>query len=368
MDVLGGSTAESERVSESGGVSGASDAGGASDADGVSGQLGRYLAADGSLGARVALDFERPHAGVVVGKRGTGKSYTLGVLAEGLAAAPGVAPVVVDPMGAFGGLAEAGLDVVEPCVRADALAPRAWCRVLDLDPTSPAGTLVWRAADECASLAGMQAWVRDADAAAAARRAASNHLALAASWGCFGGDSADTPDAPALLDGGALEDGAVLDCTRLRGAALRAVVFAVADSLYRVALAGDAAALPWLLVDEAHACASGVAADAIETLYTRGRAPGVSVVLATQRPSALPEVAVSQSDLVVAHRVTSGADVDALGATRPTYLDGSLASRLPENRGEALVVDDATESACTIRVRERRTEHDGRSTRAGRDS
>jgi len=320
------------------------------------GRLGRYLAADGSLGAPVGVDFERPHAGVVVGKRGAGKSYTLGVLAEGLAEAGGVAPVVVDPMGAFGGLSAAGLDVVEPRVRADALPPRAWCSLLDLDPASAPGTLVWRAADAARTLEGMRSWVADSDAATAACRAASNHLALAASWGCF---APDAPTAAALLDGGA-----VLDCTGIRGAPLEAVVHAVADSLYRAAVADRSPSLPWLLVDEAHACASGVAADAVATLYTRGRAPGASVVLATQRPSALPAVAVSQSDLVVAHRLTSQADVDALAAAQPTYLAGSVASRLPAGRGEALVVDDATETACTVRVRERRTEHGGGSARA----
>jgi hypothetical protein len=317
----------------------------------VRGRFGRYLAADGSLGARVGVDFDRPHAGVVVGKRGSGKSYTLGVLAEGLAAARGVAPVVVDPMGAFSGLREAGLSVVEPSIRGAALPPRAWCSLLDLDPESAPGTLVWRAASETAGLEAMRTWVADADAGDVARRAAANHLALAASWDCFAPDAAAPAD---LLDGGA-----VLDCTGLRGAALRAVVFAVADGLYRAALGGRGAALPWLLVDEAHACASGVAARSVETLYTRGRAPGASVVLATQRPSALPEVAVSQSDLLVAHRLTSQPDLDALAATRPTYLDGALVERLPQSTGEALVVDDATETTCTVRVRERRTEHQG---------
>lgn len=317
----------------------------------VRGPIGRYLAADGSLGACVGVDFERPHAGVVVGKRGTGKSYTLGVLAEGLAEASGVAPVVVDPMGAFEGLSEVGLQVVEPTVRSDALPPRAWCSLLDLDPESAPGTVVWRAADAADTLAEMREWVRGADATPVARRAAQNHLALADSWGCF---APDAPEPAALL-----EDGAVLDCTALRGAALRAVVHAVADGLYRAALENRGPALPWLLVDEAHACASGVAARAVETLYTRGRAPGASVVLATQRPSALPEVAVSQSDLLVAHRLTSRPDVDALAATRPTYLDGTFVERLPQSTGEALVVDDATETACTVRVRERRTEHGG---------
>ncbi|WP_336035190.1 ATP-binding protein [Halobacterium yunchengense] len=321
-----------------------------STAAGARGRLGRYLATDGSLGAPVGVDLARPHAGVVVGKRGSGKSYTLGVLAEALADAPGVAPVVVDPMGAFRGLAAAGLAVREPAVRADALPPRAWCRLLDLDPASAAGTLVWRAAAECDALAGMREWVAGAHAGDAARRAAANHLALAASWGCF------APDAPRV--GELLEGGSVLDCTGLAGAALRAVGCAVADALYRAAVEG-ARPLPWLLVDEAHACVSGPAADAVGTLYTRGRAPGASVVLATQRPSALPEAAVSQSDLVVAHRLTSGRDVDALAATRPTYLDGALGERLPARTGDALVVDDASESAVTVRVRERRTEHGG---------
>jgi len=322
----------------------------------VCGRLGRYLARDGSTGARVALDFDRPHAGVVVGKRGSGKSHTLGVLAEGLAAAPGVAPVVVDPMGAFAGLAEAGLDVVVPRVRASALDPRAWCALLDLDPASPAGTLVWRAAAAESTLDGMRSWVADCEASPAARRGATNHLALAASWGCF---RPDAPSARALLDGGA-----VLDATGYRGRALQAVVAAVASGLYDVAVGDRATPLPWLLVDEAHACATGAAREAVETLYTRGRAPGASVVLATQRPSALPETAVSQSDLVVAHRLTSERDVSALASVQPTYLAGSLADRLPRGTGDALVVDDATESVCTVRVRERETEHGGESASA----
>jgi hypothetical protein len=314
------------------------------------GRLGHYLATDRSLGAAVGVDVSAPHAGVVVGKRGSGKSYTLGVLAEGLAAANGVSPVVVDPMGTFAGLAEAGLAVCEPTVRATALPPRSWCALLDLDAASPAGTLVWRAAAETDTLDAMRDWVADASASDAARRAADNHLALADAWGCF---AADAPRPRAMLC-----EGAVLDCTRLRGAALQAVVAAVATDLYQAALDG-APRLPWFLVDEAHACASGVAADAVATLYTRGRAPGASVVLATQRPSALPDVAVSQSDLVVAHRLTAQTDVDALAATRPTYLAESLAQRLPARTGDALVVDDTTETVSTVRVRERLTEHGG---------
>jgi len=90
------------------------------------GLLGHYRARDGSHGARVELDLDRPHVGLVVGKRGSGKSYTLGVLAEAIARADRVAPVVVDPMGAFRTLDRPPVSarVAEPRVAADALSHR----------------------------------------------------------------------------------------------------------------------------------------------------------------------------------------------------------------------------------------------------
>ncbi|MEF8973771.1 MAG: ATPase, partial [Haloarcula sp.] len=102
----------------------------------------------------------------------------------------------------------------------------------------------------------------------------------------------------------------------------------------------------------------------LRRLVTRGRQPGVSCVLATQRPSAVPATTVSQTDLLVAHRLTSAADIDALRAARPTYLDGDFAARLPETTGDALVVDDGTESVHNVTVRERRTPHGGGTPRA----
>jgi PGF-CTERM protein len=236
------------------------------DGDGVHGRFGRYLAADQSLGARVGVDFAGPHAGIVVGKRGSGKSYTLGVLAEGLAETTGVAPVVVDPMGAFGGLAAAGVPVVEPRVRASALPPRAWCELLDLDPAGSAGTLVWRAATEAETLDAMRAWVADAHATAAARRAAANHLELADSWGCF------APDAPTPMD--LLADGAVLDGTGLETTALQAVVAAVAAGLYRAAVDGTGN-LPWLLI------ADGVVVEATQTATATVTATATETATAT---------------------------------------------------------------------------------------
>lgn len=335
---------------------------GRSEGEGPTARLGHYRARDGSHGAPVDVDLDGPHAGVVVGKRGSGKTYTLGVLLEGLGAADGVAPVVADPMGAFDPLAGADIDatVVEPRVRADSLGPRAWCRLVGLDPESAAGGLVWRAATRAETLAGMMEWVADADAAADARRAARNHLELADSWDVFDLDGIAVEQ---LCAGGVT----VLSLSGLDRAPANALLAAVATVLYNARAAGRTDRLPWLLVDEAHAFLDGVAARALRRLLTRGRQPGVSCWLATQRPSALPPAAISQADLLVAHRLTSERDVAALTDARPTYLDGALDTRLPTATGEALVVDDVTESTHHVTVRERRTPHGGESPRASAD-
>jgi DNA helicase HerA-like ATPase len=321
-------------------------------------EFGVHRAPDGTDGASVSLDLDGPHAALVVGKRGSGKSYTLGVLAEELARTDGVAPVVVDPMSVFDTLAGSadGAPVParihdDPTVPADAVAPRSWCRLLDVDPASPAGSLLWRVADRGETVAAMRAAVADADAPAATRRAVENHLALAAAWGVF------DPDAPPLLDGAVT----VLDAADLPRPALNALVRGVADRLYRARVDGETDRLPWLLVDEAHVPLQGVAAGALRRLLTRGRRPGVSTVLATQRPAALPEVAHSQADLTVAHRLTSRPDREAMARARPTY--ASAADRRPTAPGEATVVDDATESVRSVRVRERDTPHGGASPR-----
>ena len=314
---------------------------------GPSGALGHYRARDGSDGVPVAFDCSRPHAVCVVGKRGSGKSNTLAVLAEQLTAVDGVAPVVVDPMGAFGGLQAVGAQVTAPHVSPTAVPPRAWPALVGLDPVSGAGALVWRAASDRDTLDGMQAFVETADVNGSVRRAAANHLRLAESWCVFDPDGVAAPT-----------DATVLDLASMPARPANAVVRSVASALYERRVRGEGP-LPWLLVDEAHAFLDGIAAPALTRLLTRGRAPGVSIVLATQRPGVLPDTAVSQADLLVAHRLTGRADLEALAGARGTYVDGDVAARLPAGVGEALVFDDATERAHSVCVRERTTPHGG---------
>jgi hypothetical protein len=341
------------------------------------GRLGHHRARDGSRGARVAVDLDRPHAALVVGKRGYGKSYTLGVLAEEAARTPGVAPVIVDPMGVFRGLAsDADEDaepvpatvIPEPTVRADAIPPARWPALVGADADDPVGALIWHAASTTGTLPEMRRVVSNADVDPATARAATNRLDRAAAWGVFDTDGIDT---------GTLGSGevTVLDCSALDDAPANALVAGVADALYSARVGGesdgvetdvptDLDRLPWLFIDEAHVFLSGVANAPLRRVLTRGRAPGVSLVTATQRPSALPDVAVSQSDLRIVHRLTAGPDVRALAAADPAYLDGDVAASMPASPGEALVIDDTAEAVRTVSIRERDTPHGGSSPRA----
>ncbi|SEH36740.1 hypothetical protein SAMN05192561_10164 [Halopenitus malekzadehii] len=323
--------------------------------------LGAFLARDGSAGAPVGIDLDGPHAGVLVGKRGTGKSYTLGVLAEEIAMTAGVSPVVLDPMGAFDGLAALpGGRVLTASIHPDSLPPDRWPAIARLDPDQPPGSLLWRIVETVAdepgpvSIPAIRRAVTDADVPVETSRTVRNHLDLLAAWDVF---DTDAPSIDTIVGGGPT----VIDCRSLPPTALDAIGYAIARGIYDHCVNAATDVFPWLLVDEAHAFLDGIAADAFRTLYTRGRAPGVSVVCATQRPSALPPVTVSQSDLVIAHRLTDERDVEALSTAQPTYLATDLARTVPAGVGRALVVDDATEDAQTVRIRERRTDHGGAS-------
>jgi hypothetical protein len=335
----------------------------ADSATGQTGQIGTYRARDGSDGAQLCLDFDSPHAVSIVGKRGYGKSYTLGVLAEELSRSHGVAPIVLDPIGVFSTLTESATGkpvpatvIDTPVVSPDKLGPRSWCSLLGLPPDGGPGSLIWQATQHTSTITEMQARIEATDTREVDRRAATNHLDLADSWDIFGRDGTDV---------GTLTTGAVtvVDVSGLDIAPMNAVAHALAETLYRARLDGTIEVFPWLLVDEAHVFFEGVAAASLRRLLTRGRAPGVSLVFATQRPSAVPAVGVSQADILISHRLTSQKDLDALRAARPSYLDRSLPDRLPTAPGDVVVVDDTTESVHAARIRERATPHGGNSPR-----
>ncbi|WP_269850015.1 hypothetical protein [Methanosarcina horonobensis] len=60
--------------------------------------LGNYMALDHSRGAAVYLDALKPHAILICGKRGYGKSYTMGCILEELAFLPEPLKGILGPL------------------------------------------------------------------------------------------------------------------------------------------------------------------------------------------------------------------------------------------------------------------------------
>ncbi len=124
----------------------------------------------------------------------------------------------------------------------------------------------------------------------------------------------------------------------------------------------------WILIDEAHnfAPAQGTVASSeiMGRLVKEGRQPGISTVFATQRPEKLHPDILAQSDIVLSHRLTSKADIDALRAIMQTYMMWDITkylNELPRLKGTAIVLDDSTERPYKIRIRPRQSWHAGAS-------
>ena len=73
--------------------------------------------------------------------------------------------------------------------------------------------------------------------------------------------------------------------------------------------------LVWLMIDEAHEFlpveGKTAATDALLTILREGRQPGISLILASQQPGKIHSDVITQSDVVISHRLTAKIDVDA---------------------------------------------------------
>ncbi|MEK6833575.1 MAG: LAGLIDADG family homing endonuclease [Nanoarchaeota archaeon] len=124
--------------------------------------------------------------------------------------------------------------------------------------------------------------------------------------------------------------------------------------------------LVWIFIDEAHEFlpleGKTIASDALTQLLREGRQPGISLVLATQQPGQIHRDVMTQSDIVISHRVTSAPDLEALNKIMQSYLLESIKQYmddLPSLRGSAIILDDNSERIYPMRVRPRFTWHGG---------
>jgi hypothetical protein len=124
--------------------------------------------------------------------------------------------------------------------------------------------------------------------------------------------------------------------------------------------------LVWIFVDEAHEFlplrGKTAATDALVQLLREGRQPGISLVLATQQPGQIHRDVMTQSDIVISHRVTSKQDLEALNYIMQSYLFGSIKKymdELPSLKGSAIILDDNSERIYPMKIRPRFTWHGG---------
>jgi len=124
--------------------------------------------------------------------------------------------------------------------------------------------------------------------------------------------------------------------------------------------------LVWLVIDEAHEFlpvkGKTLATDPLVTVMREGRQPGISLILATQQPGKIHTDVMTQSDIVISHRITAKMDTDALGMLMQSYMRKGLTEELdnlPRVKGAAIIFDDTNEKMYPMRIRPRFTWHGG---------
>lgn len=384
--------------------------------------VGRYLALDKSMGSHVQMDALRPHAILICGKRGYGKSYTMGILIEELAMLPSninIATLVVDTMGIFWTMRHPntkeedilskwelfpkGFDAelfvptgslkqyekmhikAKPfSITSAELSGYDWCSLFDLAPISPLGVYILKTIEEIKekacdfSLMNLIDFMnRDPDADSTLRNAAKSFFKTAISWGIFHENGIEICE---IIKKGKV---VILDLSSIGNQNIKAIAVKILGSkiyderirsrrLYEQRKMGESPTeqgipMVWMFIDEAHLFlpaigetpATGVL---VNEWLRQGRQPGLSVVFATQRPAALHPDVMSQSDIIICHRLTAQDDISALEAVRPTYMREGIGDSLKKmgmEKGVAFIVDDNSESAHVVRMRPRKSWHGG---------
>ncbi len=413
--------------------------------------------------ANVWLDIHTPHVVYICGRRGTGKSYDLGILAEGLALGrdsrittktPPVTTIFFDTQSQFWALLSApdehleedreqlsqleqwgipgsqipsaklfapiGDAQVHPGVIEFAIDPAEleledWCGLFDIEVYSPQGQVVRNLLRKVS----VEGYLVMARSASGRRRVpAKGEYDLDDMITCLLEDAElneqsqrQTRDAvlwklEALRDSKVFRKGGVdvlqilkpgqLSIFLLRSlddATKSLVVSIIAKKVFRIMGRFHTArktaqrsgrpmpdghdSLPqgvWTLIDEAHLiCPSDSHTAAKPTLIEyvkRGRDAGLSLVLATQQPSAVDSRVVSQVDLLIAHRLVVDADISAALARVPadfpknvsfgtTQVSDRLALIRALETGEAWVADAETNRAFLVAMRPRVSAHGG---------
>lgn len=382
--------------------------------------LGKHIVGTGEdvhLTSPVKMDISRPHVILIAGKRGSGKSFSMGVLAEEMMTLPeeerkSLCGIIIDTQGIFWtmkspnekelstlgewsmkpsgfpvgvyvpeGQAKTFEDLNVEFDEAFSISPSElssedWLDLFEIEYSSPAGILLQMALSKLTGSYGLNeiiSTVMDQRGFDNEKLGLRNMLEVARTWGIFGDSRM-----PKILEPGKMT---VLDVSltsqnvrRLLVTIVARKVFAERTAARRKEELGEIESsfsrkvpLCWLFIDEAHNFfpkKMPKSLDILEKIVKEGRQPGISLVLATQRPEKIYGDALSQCDLIIAHRLTAKADIESLKTIMQTYMlydIGKYISELPRLKGSAIILDDNSERVYNAMVRPRKSWHAGSS-------
>jgi uncharacterized protein len=394
-------------------------------------KMGQYT----SLSNRILMDIVRSHVVLVAGKRGSGKSYTLGTIAEELTNLPkeisqNIASLIFDtmgiywtmkfrnekdrdllqewdlktkslpakifvPFGHYDDYIRKGVPVDEKfALDVTELNPEDWIITFELNMINPISVLIERTITNLKSKGKfgigdiIEQFKEDDKSSQEIKNAAISLFEAARTWGVFSEKGKDATLIKDLIPSGTTS---VLDLSVYNSIGtfnVRALVISLisrkifnermdARKKEEIEAIGKGAnylastnmkdtPLTWIFIDEAHEflplTGKTAATDALIQLLREGRQPGVSLVLATQQPGQIHRDVMTQSDIVISHRVTAKPDLDALSYIMQSYLTNSIKKYmddLPSLKGSAIILDDNSERIYPMRVRPRFTWHGG---------
>lgn len=366
----------------------------------------------------VYVNADKSRAVLICGKRGSGKSYTMGVIVEELHRATDVVILIVDPMGIFHTMSLAndeqekavwdwgdsprglptkvlvpgdpverygGFDIVQEMERRGVsfrtlainpsdVTPESWCDSFGTSINEPMGIALTKAVHRCRRKHGDLYFISeiidqvelDPRANDRTKDALINRLDMAQQWNIFAQDHyyelSETldPQSINILDLSVIDSGrygrrglilSVLcrDLFRKRSIARRREELGLAPEKQKF----------WLLIDEAHQFVpAGKAALGKEELIRwvkEGRQPGLSLVVASQQPSAIDSEVLSQCDVILSHALTTRDDKAALNRLTKDYMANEIRTYINRiaRTGQAVFVDDDSESIDMIQIRPR---------------
>lgn len=394
-------------------------------------QMGQYT----SLSNKIYMDVARSHVVLVAGKRGSGKSYTLGVIAEEISNLPkdtsqNIASLIFDTMGIYWTmkfenekdrkllqdweLKSKNLPVkifvpfghyqeyLEKKIPVDEkfaldvgeMNAEDWITTFGLDITNPVSVLIQKTIGEMKkdSQINLRKIIeklnQDEKTSNEIKNAAIGLFEAADNWGIFANEKENSTQVRDLINAGTTS---VLDLSVYNSVGafnIRALVISLIsrkifnhrmnsrkdEEVKAVAKGIDMSfshekkeePLVWLFIDEAHEFlplnSKTVATDALVQLLREGRQPGISVVLATQQPGQIHRDVMTQSDIVISHRVTSQPDLEALNYIMQSYLlqgINNYMNDLPRVKGSAIILDDNSERIYPVKIKPRFTWHGG---------